>query len=444
MAEGTDILRFGKGTTHTTIYFSEIKALHICLPPINEQHRIVRKTEGCLDHRAKVRSFLGAIPPLLDRYRQSILASAFRGELTVAWRSRHTSVESVDHLIAKIPKPTQPKGGRRATTRTLPGHFALSVNMPSIRPPAGWIWMPLSRIARQETGHTPSRKHPEYWGGNISWLSIPDARDHHGKTIFETSQHVTPSGLQNSASRILPAGTVCLSRTASVGYTVIMGKDMATSQAFVAWTCTKAILPKFLMYLFITEVSSLRRFARGTTHTTIYFPELRAFHVCLPPLEEQYAIVQLCDRYLSAIERMTLGVLRKSGLLEELSQSVFSKALQGELIAHNPKDEPVETMLEHAIVEQAKREAKKQESTRRSNVAMVHRDRNNGIESVVAVLTRNKSALSTQRLLVKAGYPSDVSPEALELFFLDLREQLNSGTITRHRDGNEDIFALQG
>ena len=75
---------------------------------------------------------------------------------------------------------------------------------------------------------------------------------------------------------------------------------------------------------------------------------------------------------------------------------------------------------------------------------MVHRNRNNGIQSVVAVLTRNESALSAQRLLVKAGYPTDVSPEVLELFFLDLREQLNSGTITLHRDGNEDIFALQG
>jgi type I restriction enzyme S subunit len=63
---------------------------------------------------------------------------------------------------------------------------------------------------------------------------------------------VTPLGLENSAARLLPANTVCLSRTASVGYVVIMGKPMATSQDFVNWVCSEAIEPSTTVV--ITEI----------------------------------------------------------------------------------------------------------------------------------------------------------------------------------------------
>src|SRR5271165_6380683 len=65
--------------------------------------------------------------------------------------------------------------------------------------------------------------------------------------IRDTFQKVSQLGIENSASRLLPAGTVCLSRTASVGYAFVMGREMATSQDFVNWVCTPALLPKFLM-----------------------------------------------------------------------------------------------------------------------------------------------------------------------------------------------------
>ena len=444
MAEGSDIRRFGKGTTHTTIYFSELKALHICLPPINEQNRIVKTTDSCLDQGESAKRFLDAIPPLVDLYRQSVLASAFRGELTLDWRYRNTDVESIDDLVARTPIPSQPKGGRHATTRVLSGQFALSVNLPRLPNPPAWKWVPLSRIARQETGHTPSRRHPEYWNGNICWLGIRDARDHHGKIIFETSQHITPNGLANSASRILPVGTVCLSRTASVGYAVMLGREMATSQDFVSWICTDAVLPQYLMYLLIAESRSLRIFGRGTTHTTIYFPELRAFHISLPPLEEQEVIVQRCGLYLSTIERLSFGVIDQRSLVTELSRSVLSKAFRGELIRRDRTDEPVDALLERAILIKEEREVKRQVDTRRSNVAMAPKVGMKEVRSVVDVLKGEREGLSARTLLLRAGYATDVSPEDLELFFLDLREHLNSNAITRRREGDEDIFALHG
>jgi len=114
-------------------------------------------------------------------------------------------------------------------------------------------------VARLESGHTPSRRHPEWWGGDIPWLSIQDARDRHGMRINDTAEHTNPLGIENSSARLLPAETVCLSRTASVGYVVIMGRPMATSQDFVNWICSDQLDPAFLKYLLIAEGDDLLR-----------------------------------------------------------------------------------------------------------------------------------------------------------------------------------------
>lgn len=181
-------------------------------------------------------------------------------------------------------------GGRPATTGVIPGRLALSVGHPNQPAPAGWAWTPLIDVARLESGHTPSRRHPEYWDGDIPWIGIRDATENHGRILSDTEQHVTQAGIDNSSARVLPPNTVCLSRTASIGFVVVTGRAMATSQDFVNWVCGPDIEWRFLQYVLLAERDSYAQFASGTTHQTIYFPEVKAFHICLPPLREQRRI----------------------------------------------------------------------------------------------------------------------------------------------------------
>jgi type I restriction enzyme S subunit len=68
---------------------------------------------------------------------------------------------------------------------------------------------------------------------------------------------------------------------------------MATSQDFVNWVCSDRIDYNFLKYVLLAEHDAFLRFASGTTHQTIYFPEVKAFHVCLPPRDEQRDIARI-------------------------------------------------------------------------------------------------------------------------------------------------------
>ncbi|WP_234917760.1 restriction endonuclease subunit S [Aeromonas veronii] len=191
--------------------------------------------------------------------------------------------------------------------------------MPKEQPPEGWEWVPLSSVARLESGHTPSRKHPEYWGGKIPWIGIRDATSNHGRTIYRTEQTTNSLGIENSSARVLPANTVCLSRTASVGYVVVMGVPMATSQDFINWVCSEAIDYSYLKYVLFAEHDSMLRFASGTTHQTIYFPEAKAFHVCLPPIAVQRRIV---DSLQTLDDRIAL-LRETNATLEAIAQALF-------------------------------------------------------------------------------------------------------------------------
>src|SRR5204862_7366 len=68
--------------------------------------------------------------------------------------------------------------------------------------PSGWRWVPLSQVARLESGHTPSRRRPDWWGGNIPWLALPDIRALDGQTVYDTSERTNELGVANSAARI--------------------------------------------------------------------------------------------------------------------------------------------------------------------------------------------------------------------------------------------------
>lgn len=342
------------GTTVHSIEFPALQEFTIPLPPLAEQKRIVAKIEELFSELEAGEESLRAARRQLGVYRQSLLKQAFEGKLTETWRAENPGkLESSEKLLARIPAPPQPRGGREASIGVIEGFAGLSVNCPSKPLPANWSWTPLLRIARQETGHTPSRNRPEYWDGEFSWMSIPDARMHHGRTITSTTQTITQLGLDNSSARLLPEGTVCLSRTASVGYVCIMGKSMATSQDFATWSCTPALMPKFLMYAFIAEGDEIRRFGKGTTHTTIYFPEIRALHIALPPVPEQQEIVRLLDEQFEAIERNEREIDAALKRSEALRQAILKKAFTGQLVLQDPTDEPASVLLARLQAERA-------------------------------------------------------------------------------------------
>lgn len=162
--------------------------------------------------------------------------------------------------------------------------------------PESWDLVKITSVARLESGHTPSRKKAEYWGGDIHWVSLHDSKDLGAPEIFETAQKISRLGLANSSARILPKGTVVFSRTASVGKATILGREMATSQDFANYVCGVRLHNRYLMHFLRHNQAEWGRLMSGSTHKTIYMPVFRNLQILLPPYEEQVEIADFVDR----------------------------------------------------------------------------------------------------------------------------------------------------
>lgn len=156
--------------------------------------------------------------------------------------------------------------------------------------PADWESPALDTVAKRGSGHTPDKKHPEYWNGNIKWVSLKDSDALDQVFIEETSASITPAGIANSSAVVHPAGTVVLSRDAGVGKSAILKTSMAVSQHFMAWQCSPKLENTFLYYWLQSKKPELERIAMGNTIKTIGLSYFKTLRIPSPPLAEQRAI----------------------------------------------------------------------------------------------------------------------------------------------------------
>ena len=201
--------------------------------------------------------------------------------------------------------------------------------------PAHWDVKRTKFAATLRSGHTPSRQKPEYWKGcTIPWFGLADVwqiRDGHVEYVQETAEKISEIGLANSSARLLPVGTVILSRTASVGFSAILGVDMATTQDFVNWVCGPSVRPEYLLCVFRAMSPEFRRLTMGSTHQTIYMHDVASFLTPVPPITEQDQIVAFVRRETAKIDAMIAKVTDAIAHLNEYRTALISAAVTGKI-----------------------------------------------------------------------------------------------------------------
>ncbi|MDD7968434.1 restriction endonuclease subunit S [Actinomycetospora lemnae] len=263
-------------------HFKFLKRIEVPKPPLVEQHRIA----SILDKVDAIRSWRSKALHHLDLLERSIFHELVGDD---DWRSVTTA-----------------RRGKNS---------------------AGWEWVPLNRVARMATGHTPDRTRQGYWDGDIPWVSLPKIRELDGRMAVDVEPKVTEAGIANSSAVVLPAGTVCFSRTASVGFVTKLGRPMATSQDFHNWTPGDSLDSDYLMAALRFSRLHLLSASDGSIHRTIYQRVAERFHILLPPLEVQRDFAARKQRV--DIERS--NAQRSLAAIEEMLRSLQSRAFGGEL-----------------------------------------------------------------------------------------------------------------
>lgn len=267
------------------------------------------------------RETLYAIPHVLPPFPEQQKIAAILTAVDDVIESTQTQINKLKDLKTGMMQELLTKGIGHTEFKPLPkwliGKIAEIDQIPTT-----WKLANILTVAKLESGHTPSRDVPQYWGGKFPWVSLHDTKQLGVREIYETNLYITQEGLDNSSARLLPKGTIAFSRTASVGHCVIFGREMATSQDFANYICGPELFNRYLMHLFKWMQHVWSNLAEGSTHQTIYMPVFKRLQILVPPLAEQIKIAaaadKIVDTLLEAEKKLTTYKDLKKALMQDL------------------------------------------------------------------------------------------------------------------------------
>lgn len=153
----------------------------------------------------------------------------------------------------------------------------------------------LGDICTIVSGTTPKSGCPEYWDGDINWVTPAELNDE-SDVIYESQRKITKQAVIDSSLKPFPAGTVLLSSRAPIGKVAIAGTEMYCNQGFKNLICSDAIYNRYLYHYLKNKTEYLNSLGRGATFKEISKSIVEEIEIPLPSLEEQRRIAALLDK----------------------------------------------------------------------------------------------------------------------------------------------------
>ena len=279
----------------------KVKKIIVPLPPLAEQHRIVAKIEELhpdIDAYDKVQTKLQAIEQRFpDDMKKSLLQYAIEGKLVPQRKEEGTAKD----LLAKIraEKARLVKEKKIKKSKPLP---AITDDEKPFDIPDSWEWVRLGELGEWCSGATPSRQHPEYFGGKIPWLKTGDLNDGY---IKEVPEYITDDGFKNSSTKINPIGSVLIAMYgATIGKLGILKIPATTNQACCACELVHEMYNKYLFYFLFANRKYFIKKGAGGAQPNISKAKITNTVMPLPPLAEQYRIVAKLEELLPLCQQL--------------------------------------------------------------------------------------------------------------------------------------------
>ncbi len=188
--------------------------------------------------------------------------------------------------------------------------------------PKDWHRSTLGEIARITSGGTPDRSKPEYWGGDIPWVTTGEIQFN---TITESAERIAQAGLQNSSAKRFPPGTLLMAmygQGKTRGQVAKLGIEAATNQACAAIQLQDHYDPDFYFQYLSSQYEEIRELGNAGTQKNLSGGILKGVPVPVPPHREQRRIAQILstwDQAIAAAERLVAnGQRQKQGLTQAL------------------------------------------------------------------------------------------------------------------------------
>lgn len=339
------------------------------LPPLNEQRRIVAKLDALQERSRRARASLDAVPVLLDKLRQSILAAAFRGDLTRDFREQHKDLEPASKLLQRIRTERRKKWeeaelaklkakGKAPTDDKWKAKYKEPdpvdpTGLPTL--PDGWCWASVEELT-YESSYGTSEKSSDGVDG-VPVLGMGNIRD--GELVYEKLKTL-PRNHPEFPFLLLRSGDLLFNRTNSaelVGKTAVFrGPEPCSFASYLIRLRTSAIEPELIAFFINSPfgrdwVASV--VSQQVGQANVNGTKLAALAIPVPSAEERTILIERVSAALHRVKAMRKHVSENAELLTTLDRAILAKAFRGELVPQDPRDEPADELLARVRADQA-------------------------------------------------------------------------------------------
>lgn len=398
------------GATRQALTKEKISCLRLPVAPLKEQRRIVAMLDAIFEqtHAAKVR--LERLPLLLEKLKRSILAAAFRGDLTADWRATHPDVEPASVLLDRIRAERRRRWevdlcakGKNPTKATYEESPPIdSSDLPTL--PDSWSWTRADMVVAPDTiityGIVLPGKHVE---GGVPYVRQQDIQN--GAIDVDSLLRTHPEIAAKHDRSSLQAKDVllCIIRHRRVAIVPPELEGANITQGTVRFRPCAELDSHYLAAWLESPMAQQWMEARvfGLDMPRINVSDTREIPIPLPPSEEQTRIVEVITAARVRLTSMAGALAKAATLAIGVERAALAKAFRGELVPQDPTDEPASVLLDRIRAARAgspqnpsrgrePRQADAPTSGRRSNGHRTTASSDDSLDLVVAALQQGK------------------------------------------------------
>ena len=312
------VKRDTRGVGNKNWVLTAISNTLLAIPPLVEQKRIVSKIEEIMPIADKYEKSQEALDRLntdvFDKLKKSVLQEAIQGKLVPQDSNDEPTSVLLERIKAEKTKLFKEgklkkkdlvdsvifKGDDNQYYEKIGSQVSCIEGEIPFEVPLNWCWARMGSIGDWGSGSTPQRGNPAYYGGNILWLKTGELNN---SVVYDTEEKITEKALKECSLRLNKVGDVLIAMYgATIGKVAIAGCEMTTNQACCGCTPYQ-IYNKYLFHFLIASKDTFIKKGEGGAQPNISREKLIHHLIPVPPIQEQYRIVEKLEFVIASITR---------------------------------------------------------------------------------------------------------------------------------------------